>query len=182
MPHRAGLFVIVDGAGIIRAFGPPRADGSPRLDPSCIGVSLFETFPDLPREPVAEGIAASLWNGRLGPRQVCLDPSDPLGVTVEVSAVDGMGQVLVRWVDAHGLDTLASALTADLSEEQTVDAVAHFLAARLAPARILCLFQGEGGEELVRLAHAGPWPAPPPARLESGALGRLAVSGGLIGG
>ena len=182
MPHRAGLFVIVDGAGIICAFGPPRADGSPRLDPSCIGVSLFETFPDLPRHPLAETIAASPANGRLGSRQVPLDPEDPFGDAVEVSAVEGTQQVLLHWVEAHRLDALASALTADLSESQTLDAVVRFLAARLAPARVLGLLRAEGGEELVPVAQAGPWSSPPPTRWGSGVLERLLRSGGVAGG
>ena len=181
MPYQADLFVIVDGAGIIRALGPPHSDGSSRF-PSCIGASLFETFPELPQAALAESIAAILRTGRLGPRQVMLDPADPFGTTLEVSAVAGAGQVMVRWVGGHGLDALASALTGDLTESQTLEVVARFLATRLAPARTLGLLRAEGTGELQVVAQAGMWSVPPPARWGSGALERLMRSGGLVEG
>jgi hypothetical protein len=178
--QEAGFFVIVDGAGMIRAFGPPRADGSPLLDLSCLGTSLFESLPDLPREPLAEAIAAIVRNGRLGPRHVPLTPSDPFGTYIEVCAVDGMGQVMLRWV--KGVEGLARALVGDLSEVQTLEAVVNFLAARLAPAGILGLIQPEQSDELQPLAKSGLWSVAIPPRWGRGLLGTLARSGGLAGG
>ncbi|HEY7676281.1 MAG TPA: hypothetical protein VIG69_04365, partial [Candidatus Methylomirabilis sp.] len=157
MPQEAGFFVIVDGAGIIRAFGPPRADGSPQLDLSCIGTSLFESLPDLPREPLAEAIAATVGNGRLGPRHVPLTPTDPFETYIEVCTVDGMGEVMLRWV--KGVEGLARALVGDLSEVQTLEAVVNFLADRLAPAGTLGLIQPEQSDELLPLAKGGLWSA-----------------------
>jgi hypothetical protein len=173
--------VIVDGAGIIRAFGPPHSDGSSRF-PACIGSSLFETFPELPRTAVAESIAATLRNGRLGPRQVMLDPADPFGPAVEVSGVEGQGQVIVRWVGGQGLDALSSALSSDLTESQTLEVVARFLAARLAPALTLGLLRAEGTGELQVVAQGGRWFAPLPPLWVSGALERLMRTGGVAEG
>lgn len=180
MPQEAGLFVIVDGAGIIRAFGPPRADGSPLLDLSCIGAPLFETLPDLPRESLAEAIAAASRNGCVGPRYVHLNPGDPLGTTIEVCAIEGMGQVMLRW--GKGVEGLARALVAPLSEVQTLEAVVQFLAARLEPARTLGLIQAERSDELLPVAKAGAWAAAASSPWGRGVLRTLARSGGLASG
>jgi HD-GYP domain-containing protein (c-di-GMP phosphodiesterase class II) len=180
VPQEAGFFVIVDGAGIIRAFGPPRADGSPLLDLRCIGTPLFESLPDLPHEALAEAIAATVRNGRLGPRHVPLTSGDPFGTYIEVCAVDGIGQVMLRWV--KGVEGLARALVGDLSEAQTLEAVVNFLAARLAPAGTLGFIQPEQSDELLALAKGGFWPVAAPPRWGRGILKTLARSGGLVWG
>ena len=180
MPQENGLFVIVDRAGVIRAFGPPRADGSPLLDLSCIGTSVFEALPDLPRGPLADAIAATVRNGRVGPRHVSLNPTEPSGTYVEVCAVDGVGQVMLQW--DRGVEGLARDLVADLSEAQTLQVVVNFLAARLSPAAALGLVQAERSEELLPLAKAGPWPRSVLPRWGAGVLGALARSGGLASG